>query len=93
MVGKLYHLQQVVLPAIKNNFDNQVVNGTYDCDKLDDPVHVKMCHIDVRLLEAIELHSNGLNQRANDKIISAIGYLVMLHQSISAEQKNQNCQI
>lgn len=41
--------------------------------------HIRELHVDVRLREAEELADNGDFSGAMDKIVSAIGYLVILH--------------
>jgi len=41
--------------------------------------HIRELHVDVRLREAEEAANNEDNKEALDKIISAIGYLVILH--------------
>ena len=58
-----------------HSHNERILNRSVD----EDIRHVRELHVDVRLREAEELADNGDGKAALDKIVSAIGYLVILH--------------
>ena len=90
---KLDYLEIVLWPELETAFkrgDKKYVGVLHSHDKRilnrsieDDIRHVKDLHVDVRLKEAEELADNGDGEAALDKIVSAIGYLVILHMRTS----------
>jgi len=51
--------------------------------------HVLNCHVSVRLREAEDLASTGNRSKALSKIVSAIGYLVVLHRRVNLREQGQ----
>lgn len=90
---KLDYLEIVLWPELTEAFkrgdkkyvgalhshDERIINRSID----EDIRHIRELHVDVRLREAEELADNGDNEAALDKIVSAIGYLVILHMRTS----------
>lgn len=62
-----------------HSHDERILNRSAD----EDIRHVRELHVDVRLREAEELADNSDFQGTLDKIVSAIGYLVILHMRIN----------
>jgi len=86
---KMNYIDIVLWPQLEGAFkrgDGKYV-GTFHShsDKVlsrtiqEDIRHIRELHADVRLREAEEAADNGDYQTALDKIVSAIGYLVILH--------------
>ncbi len=86
---KNLYVKNVILPELEIAFAREDLNykgiSHFDSElHMDrsfesDICHVREYHSNVRLLEAEDLASMGKNVKAQDKIISAIGYLIILH--------------
>jgi len=86
---KMNYLDIVVWPQIEAAFkrgDNKYTGDMAShADRYlkrsieEDIRHIRELHVDVRLREAEEMANNEDYQEAMDKIVSAIGYLVILH--------------
>lgn len=91
---KLDYFNIVMLPDLEEAFkrgDEKYVGNFSDNAKhifnreVDEDIrHVRELHVDVRLREAEELADNFDFDGALDKIVSAVGYLVILHKRINA---------
>ena len=57
------------------SYADRYINRTIE----EDVRHIRELHVDVRLREAEEMANNEDYREAMDKIVSAIGYLIILH--------------
>jgi len=96
--GKMKYLNDTILPKLQEAFERGDKKYTgmqhYASNKImmkdgpSDINHVRRCHVGVRLLEAEDLAESQEYNNALEKIVSAIGYLIILYIRISERLKN-----
>jgi len=90
--GKMDYIEKVILPKLRKAFErgdgkykgmqHYASNKIMTKSIVEDISHVRRCHVDVRLLEA-EDNADGCDyDPALEKIVSAIGYLVILYMRV-----------